>query len=1179
MGATDFYLPELLAKNSRHLWIVFDSNLLINYFNSSLVEISGISSDILKGKDIGVLDSVIEFNLRKSISEIVERKIDFKDLGSFKIIHHDIDPAFYFNLKVYLVFNHGLFEYGILIGENETSVKHFEHELKLINQQWNNTEKLADLGSWTFDVLNDKQEWSTGMYDLYEVDRSAKPGNFQDYLNFIHKDDRLGFYETFEGFKKGEKPNPYYDFRIITPSNSIKYIRCAIDVFFDKGKLVKINGVNQDVSDRISMTERNNEISEIFQLAHRFSNMGTWRWSISTNELFWSDNVYEIFGFNKKLHTPDYNSFLNTIPIEERQRVADAIDECLENNKTYEVEHPIVTKTGEKKWVLEKGNVLRNEHGDPIEMYGTVTDISESHQLKSELKYKEERYQLLAESGQEWICLIKASGKVIYSSPSLEFLLGYKESEIIDQNFSVLLSNKDKNDFKNHFKSLIEDPSGQYSIKRKLKSKSGVYIWCEINLKPLNDRQGNFSIRGLIKDISEQVDYEQRLAESNSLLTEANNKYRRANKDLQETLDQLEAQTKFLNQINKELSIKSDALNQTAIIVESDQNGNIIFVNDQFLKISGYKRAEILGKPHCIKYKSIFNSGVHKKKFFDKIWEQLGNKKIWRGEICNLNKEGKKFWLLKTVIPLVDSNGNIESYYSFSSDISLQKQKEKELLLSKNAIEEAAAAKEEFLSVMSHEIRTPLNSVIGLANLLQRRNPREDQKDMINTLKKSSDNLMHLVNDILDFNKIQSGKVLLEQVNFELSDTLNQVEYSFREQAKEKGIHLIVEKYFESPLWLTGDINRLFQILNNVMHNAIKFTEYGEVVLSVKQQEDKFFDKNISIEFKFKDSGIGIAENHLKYLFVPFQQSEKHISRQFGGTGLGLSIVKGLVELLGGTIEVESELNKGTTFFITIPFLIPEATALEKKEPGKIEVLHPIKNHKILYVEDVPSNQMLIEELLNDYGAKCYLADDGKQAIELTLKESFDLILMDLQLPKTDGFTVTQIIRTQQNGLNLNTPVLAFTAEPSSEGLYKRIKKAGIQGCVHKPFQIDNLINKIKVTIEEQSQWEAEASLYNLDYYRKAFKNNLEKLDKIKELLLQDLNRLLEVIMNNQATEAEIREELHRINPIIKNIKSFELLELLNAYKEKRLAHHDTTAIKEQINMMLIKIIKSIKYD
>ncbi|WNB18582.1 PAS domain-containing protein [Marivirga arenosa] len=1174
MANNDFKLLEVLSKNSQNIWLVFDKDLATKLFNSSFIKITGFSPSSIKNRSIKQLYKIIPCDLEQLISDLLQQKQTYHNLGSFVVSKQKSNDAYHINFAVYLVYDNEEFDYGIVIGENEINTKNIAQQLKLINHKWRITEKLADLGSWSLDVVNNVAEWSEGMYDLYELNFSDKTYEFEDFIQRVHADDRHQFYELFQRSGQGEKPNRYFNFRIITPSNTIKYIRATVDAHFKDGRLQRLSGINQDISAMVSIEQKDSELSEMFRIAQRFSNMGTWMWNISTNEVSWSDNVYNIFELDKNTFQPDFNRFLRTIPTDEKQVVIDAITKCLEDNESYEIEHSIITQSGDRKWVREKGNVLRNSNGDPVEMYGTVEDITESHKLKSELEFKDEQYQLLAESGQEWIFLLNSLGEFKYTSPALEFLLGFTEREVLSTKFSELLLKGDRIEFEKEFKKLSTEIENQLSIKKRLKTKSGKLIWCETNLKSLIDSKGNFTIRGLTKDITSQVEYEEKLAESNTLLKDANEKYKSLNNDLEAALEQLEAQTEHLNYINKELSIKNDALNQTAIIVESDKNGNIISVNEQFLNLSKYQRNEILGKPHCIKYKSLFNSGIHDKSFFDQIWEKLNNKIIWRGEICNLDKNGDEFWLLKTVIPLINANGNIDRFYSFSSDITLQKQKENDLLNSKNAIEEAAAAKEEFLSVMSHEIRTPLNSVIGLSKLLQKRSPREDQKNLIETLNKSSDNLMHLVNDILDFNKIQNRKVVLDEATFNLSEVLAQLKASFNEQALEKGIELNINEKYVTSIWLNGDVNRLYQILNNLMHNAIKFTEKGSVVLKVKSELDDFYDNRVNIQFEFRDTGIGIAEEQLKFLFSPFQQSEKHISRKYGGTGLGLSIVKGLVELLGGDISLKSKLNTGTVFYINLPFQIAQDHNIQNtsndKQHDKV-----LGDYKVLYVEDVPSNQMLIEEFLIDYGAECYIAADSNEALDITAKERFHLILMDLQLPEISGFDLTNIIRNQNNGLNKDTPILAFTAEPSSKELLGKIESAGLQGCIHKPFQFDHLIEKI-ISSAKKTASSGKVS-YNLDYYRNAFKNNEEKLNKIRELLVQDLTRIFEVILNDSYNLELVSEEIHRVKPILKNISCFNLLNLLNDFKENLFQKNEISILRDKIVKNILDLIDSLK--
>src|SRR5690606_9432659 len=256
-------------------------------------------------------------------------------------------------------------------------------------------------------------------------------------------------------------------------------------------------------------------------------------------------------------------------------------------------------------------------------------------------------------------------------------------------------------------------------------------------------------------------------------------------------------------------------------------------VNNQFLRITGYKKKEVLGKRHCIFWESMFNSGVHDRAFFDAIWQKLQAGLTWRGEICNRAKTGRLFWLLKTIVPLVDSTGAITSFYSFSIDITGQKTKEKELMEAKQTAEEASAIKEEFLSVMSHEIRTPLNSVIGLSNLLLKKNPREDQLTILETLKSSSDNLLYLVNDILDYSKIKTRNIRLEEVKFDILDMIRQLQSSYQPIAEEKGLEFSITAAPDLPRILEGDVTRLNQILNNLINNAIKFTSRGEVRVRV----------------------------------------------------------------------------------------------------------------------------------------------------------------------------------------------------------------------------------------------------------------------------------------------------------------------------------------------------------
>ncbi len=381
------------------------------------------------------------------------------------------------------------------------------------------------------------------------------------------------------------------------------------------------------------------------------------------------------------------------------------------------------------------------------------------------------------------------------------------------------------------------------------------------------------------------------------------------------------------------------------------------------------------------------------------------------------------------------------------------------LLEERKLIDETNRVKENMLSMMSHEIRTPLNSLIGLTHVLIRRNPRPDQIEIINTMKNSSDHLIHLVNDILDFNKIQANKVELEMCPFELNAVLLQIHDLHFQMANEKNLSFNVKIDSTTPLQLIGDSTRLLQILNNLVVNAIKFTASGFVhvaVHPVKQEEG-----SVIVNFVIKDSGIGIAEDKKATLFYPFAQADKHIHKKYGGTGLGLLIVKNLTEMMGGTLEVQSIIEEGSLFSVTIPFQIQQTAELEDPSgKQRINYLSLLKDKRILYVEDVESNRFLVNSLLDDYHIICENASDGSEAMIAIQNNTFDVILLDVQMPDMDGYRVAKLIRTDSLSKNHRTPIILFSAYTNINE--REVTACGANDFIGKPFQPDELIEKIR---------------------------------------------------------------------------------------------------------------------
>jgi PAS domain S-box-containing protein len=376
--------------------------------------------------------------------------------------------------------------------------------------------------------------------------------------------------------------------------------------------------------------------------------------------------------------------------------------------------------------------------------------------------------------------------------------------------------------------------------------------------------------------------------------------------------------------------------------------------------------------------------------------------------------------------------------------------------------EEAAQSKQQFMSTMSHEIRTPLNEVIGITNLLLQGNPREDQMDFIKTLRFSGNHLLTLVNDVLDYNKMESGKIVFEQAQFSLNDFLKDIlrTYSFRSKSKNLEFDIIKEN--ELPSEVIGDSIRLNQILSNLLSNALKFTQKGSIHVIIKEIERK--NKKSRIEFLVRDTGLGIPKDKHDMIFESFTQASPDTTRHYGGTGLGLAICKKLIELQGGEINLESEPDLGSTFRVILSFGIPENGS--KVVTGETtESFTGLEGKRILVAEDNKINFFVANKFLIGWGVKVTHVENGKLVLEILEKEDFDLILMDLHMPVMDGIEATRVIRKSDKPRISTIPVVALTAAIMSESQDK-IEDLSINDYVLKPFKPHDLFEKILKNIK-----------------------------------------------------------------------------------------------------------------
>ncbi|MBA4382560.1 MAG: hybrid sensor histidine kinase/response regulator, partial [Sideroxydans sp.] len=505
-----------------------------------------------------------------------------------------------------------------------------------------------------------------------------------------------------------------------------------------------------------------------------------------------------------------------------------------------------------------------------------------------------------------------------------------------------------------------------------------------------------------------------------------------------------------------EIEFQKYALDQHSIVSIADRSGKILYTNDKFTEISQYPREELIGQDH-----RMLNSGYHPSSFFKEMWQAIGHGEVWQGEVKNRRKDGSFYWVDSTIVPFMDEDGKPIRYVSIRSDITERKQVEGDMLRAKVVAEEASQAKSDFLANMSHEIRTPMNGIIGMTELALDTELNAEQREFIGLVKTSADSLLTIVNDILDFSKIEAGKMGIENIEFCPQDMLSQTVRTIALRAHQKGLELLLDIDPAIPQRIIGDPGRLRQIILNLIGNAIKFTEQGEIVVRASLREGDVDARYIGLCISVSDTGIGIPADKQQSIFESFSQADTSTTRKYGGTGLGLTISTRLVEMMQGNIRVESEVGKGSTFHVEV--LLERATdnAKPRFEAGMLVDMN------VLVVDDNATNREIAVKLLQGWKMRPHAVESGEQAIaELDRArqagQDYQLLLLDVRMPATDGFGVVEHLRTHP--ALTAAPIMMLTSE-GQRGDAARCKELGISAYLLKPFAQADLFAAVMNTL------------------------------------------------------------------------------------------------------------------
>lgn len=723
-------------------------------------------------------------------------------------------------------------------------------------------------------------------------------------------------------------------------------------------------------------------------------------------------------------------------------------------------------------------------------------------------------YKLLAENAYD-INIMFDGDELIYVSPSVRDFLGYDVLEINStEKWNRLILDDDFVEYQQKLKKDRENRVTFSYYTYRQKHKDGRYRWFETKIRREFHEYGRMVEMATSVDITTRKKFEK----------------------------ELEMQKEFIEQL-----FDTDP----NLIFVRDGNGRMIYCNKAVAELVGKSREEFLNDPDNTFPADAQNFGKYLE-MEQKVINQ-GEELMIEEQISDSNGIVNYFQTIKK--PLKTQGGDV-NMLNISTNINKIKYYEKETL-------NVMKARNDFFSAMSHEIRTPMNAILGMTELLLKRNPRKDQGKLLNTLHFSSKNLLTLINDILDFSKIEAGKIELEEVNFNIKELIENLVASLKPKALEKDISIKARVNELVPEVVNGDYIKLNQILNNLLTNALKFTNEGSVEIRVNITGKT--KKGYNLVFEISDTGIGIDEDKLKFIFDPFNQANKSTTRVYGGTGLGLSIVKNLVELQKGKVEVKSQLGKGSVFTVVLPFKnLDSSLPVNSLSASRISDFKWKMKLNLLYVEDVLTNQFLIEEILSDWGITVEMASDGHEALEKIKSKSYDLILMDIQMPGIDGLETTRRIRKMNDPYFVNVPILALTAS-TTESTKDEIFLCGMQDYVLKPINVDDLRTKIveltntvddfkNVELAEPEHDTSEKSTkINYENTDSLFLNNLIRYQEFLKMTVDEFKVNLDLLRvsifdDDLTTYRQLR---HRMKSIIATFGMSELMKLLDDIKDK----------------------------
>lgn len=715
----------------------------------------------------------------------------------------------------------------------------------------------------------------------------------------------------------------------------------------------------------------------------------------------------------------DYCAYRNKdFSIAQRRKVI--FNEMRISGRQRSMEEHLVDQQGNDRYFMRFWHPTYRDNGDLDMVIGYGVEITERKKIELQVAQSEMRFRGMFEKSPALITIHNLEGTLIDINQTALDILGYDKEDLLGKNIGQFIIAQMNNEADSNINNSFELCDEEEGIKV-IKTKTGKDVHVLFRKHQVTFSEDETYILVFAQDITARINAEQELKKS-------------------------------------EEKYKAIIENMNLGLIEVDQNGRIIFTNARFNEMIGFKQKELIGE-NVKEIYQVLNPTFDLEEILTR--RELGISESYECSITD--KAGNQKWVLISGGPVFGPDGAFKGSVGIYLEITQQKHLEAELRKAKATAENSSQAKEMFLASMSHEIRTPLNVIINIGGLLEKTPIDGQQMFYLSTLKTAAQNLLVIINDLLDFSKIESGNLTFEHIPFSITDLLTKARQVLLYKAEEKGIPIDLEIDPSIANCHMGDPYRLNQIVLNILGNAIKFTEKGLISIrcSVKEQDQLMQVICISI----KDTGVGISKDFLNDLFDKFSQEDKSITRKYGGTGLGMSISKDLVERMGGSLAVESEKNVGSTFFINLKLFIADNSIIQAEDDQLLDI-SILKGKRILLAEDNEMNRLLAHTLLGYYDILVDEAEDGKIAIDMLKNSKYDLVLMDVQMPEMDGLKATEFIRQK---LGIKIPIIALTAHAFKEE-QNRCLAAGMDDFISKPFDVHELIQLIARWIKKSTK-------------------------------------------------------------------------------------------------------------